>query len=103
MKPPCNKPCAHHLPPSGDAPAPTFFYDLTSTYVEGTTSPLAKAGYSRDHRPDRTQIVIGLLITATGSPIYWQVWPGNTPDVTTVQTVVKDLEQRLSRGLCFGF
>ena len=91
---------AHHLPPSGDAPAPTFFYDLTSTYVEGTTSPLAQAGYSRDHRPDRTQIVIGLLITATGSPIYWQVWPGNTPDVTTVQTVVKDLAQRLSLGTC---
>ena len=93
---------AHGLPPHDEAEsAPTFFYDLTSTYVDGTTSPLAKSGYcSRDHRPDRTQIVIGLLITDTGYPIYWQVWPGNTPDVTTVQTVVKDLRQRLKLGPC---
>lgn len=80
--------------------SPTFFYDLTSTYVDGTTSSLAKPGYSRDHRPDRTQIVIGLLITATGDPVYWQVWPGNTPDVSTVQTVVADLQARLGVGPC---
>ncbi len=91
---------AHHRSAPGESKSPTFFYDLTSTYVDGTTSPLAKAGYSREHRPDRTQIGIGLLITATGSPIYGQVWRGNTPDVTTVQTVVADLKQRLALGSC---
>ena len=91
---------SHYLPASDPDTAPTFFYDLTSTYMEGTTSPLAKSGYSRDHRPDRTQIVIGLLITDTGYPLYWQVWPGNTNDVTTIQTVVTDLRQRLKLGPC---
>ena len=91
---------AAHLPTTPSQDAPTFFYDLPSTYVGGTTSPLAKPGYSRDHRPDRTQIVIGLLITAAGDPVYWQVWPGNTPDVTTVQTVVTDLQKRLKLGPC---
>ncbi len=92
---------AAHLPTTPSQNVPTFFYDLTtSTYVDGTARPLAKPGYSRDHRPDRTQIVIGLLITAAGDPVYWQVWPGNTPDVTTVQTVVTDLPKRLKLGPC---
>ncbi len=91
---------SQYLSASEEDAAPTFFYDLTSTCVDGTTSPLAKPGYSRDHRPDRTQIVIGLLITDTWYPIYWQVWPGNTTDVTTIQTVVTDLRQRLKVGSC---
>ncbi len=91
---------AAHLPTTDLGPAPTFFYDLTSTYVDGTTCPLAKPGYSREHRPDRTQIVIGLVITHTGYPVYWQVWPGNTPDVSTVQSVVADLQVRLGLGPC---
>ena len=91
---------AQCLPVAATDHDPTFFYDLTSTYVDGTTSPLAKPGYSRDHRPDRAQIVIGLLITATGYPVYWQVWPGNTPDVTTVQTIVTDLRKTLGIQRC---
>ena len=89
-----------HLPAAPSDRAPLFFYDLTSTYVDGTSSTLAKPGYSRDHRPDRTQIVMGLVITAAGDPVYWQVWPGNTPDVTTVQTVVAHLQARLQLGSC---
>ena len=37
------------------------FYDLTSTYFEGEGPCSAKKGHSRDHRPDRPQIEIGLL------------------------------------------
>nr|WP_143338469.1 hypothetical protein [Desulforamulus profundi] len=40
-----------------------FFYDITSTYMEGSHCMIAKLGYSRDHRPDLEQIVIALLIT----------------------------------------
>ncbi len=90
----------HHLSRAGDAPSPTFFHDLPSTYVEGHTSPLTKAGYSRDHRPDRLPIVIGLLITWAGDPIDWQVWPGNTPDVSTVPTVLTDLQTRRHWASC---
>ena len=91
---------SHALPTAPTDHEPTLFYDLTSTYVDGVTSPLAKSGYSRDHRPDRKQIVIGLLITATGDPLYWKVWPGNTPDVTTVDTIVTGLRDTLGIAHC---
>src|SRR3990172_539954 len=45
-----------------------LLYDLTSTYVEGRCCPLARHGYSRDHRPDRAQIVFGLLTDDRGCP-----------------------------------
>ena len=47
-----------------------YLYDLTSTYFEGQCkrNPQAKRGYSRDHRPDCKQVVIGLVLIATASP-----------------------------------
>jgi len=60
------------------------FYDITSSYFEGEACPLGKKGYSRDHRRDRTQVVIGLLVTDEGLPIAHQVYPGNTNDSTTM-------------------
>jgi hypothetical protein len=41
-----------------------LLYDITSTYLEGRCCELAQHGYSRDHRADRPQIVIGLMCTA---------------------------------------
>ena len=38
-----------------------LLYDVTSTYLEGRCCELAQHGYSRDHRRDRPQLVIGLL------------------------------------------
>ncbi|MFZ3172370.1 MAG: hypothetical protein WA118_10355 [Carboxydocellales bacterium] len=55
-----------------------FFYDITSTYMEGSQCVIAKLGYSRDHRPDLEQIVITLIVTPQGSPFYWKVLEGNT-------------------------
>ncbi len=62
-------------------------YDLTSTYFEGSTRPSDRFSsrafaYSRDHRRDRPQIVIGLLCTGDGIPIAHHVFPGNTNDAT---------------------
>ena len=37
-------------------------YDLTSSYFEGDNCPIAKYGYSRDHRPDRMQTELGMVI-----------------------------------------
>jgi len=60
------------------------FYDLTSTYFEGDgTCELAEYGYSRDHRDDRAQVVVGLAVTQEGLPITHRVYPGATVDVTT--------------------
>ena len=78
-------------------------YDLTSTYFEGSTRPSGRFpsrafGYSRDHRSDRPQIVIGLLCTSDGIPIAHHVFSGNTADVTTLAAVLGDLARRFAVG-----
>jgi transposase len=55
-------------------------------------------GYSRDHRGDRPQIVIGLLVTGDGIPIAHQVFAGNTSDVTTLPLIMEDLQRRFGVG-----
>ncbi len=77
-----------------------FFYDITSTYMEGSQCVIAKLGYSRDHRPDREQIVIALMVTPQGSPFYWKVLEGNTQDVTTLPGLVKELKQKFGLNTC---
>ena len=78
-------------------------YDLTSTYFEGSASPSERFpsrafGYSRDHRSDRPQIVIGLLCTSDGIPIAHRVFGGNTNDSTTLPDVLADLAKRFAVG-----
>jgi transposase len=78
-------------------------YDLTSTFFEGSPRPSdrfpSKAfGYSRDHRSDRPQVVIGLLCTSDGVPIAHHVFAGNTADVTTLPGVLEDLAVRFGVG-----
>ena len=55
-------------------------------------------GYSRDHRSDRPQIVIGLLVTSDGIPIAHHVFSGNTSDVSTLPGVMEDLQARFGVG-----
>src|SRR5262249_15498266 len=55
-----------------------LLYDVTSTYLEGRCCELAQHGYSRDHRGDRPQIVIGLMCAADGCPVAVEVFEGNT-------------------------
>jgi hypothetical protein len=59
-------------------------YDVTSTYFEGRTCPLARYGYSRDGRRDRRQIVFGLLCASNGCPVAVEVFQGNAADPTTM-------------------
>lgn len=78
------------------------FYDITSTYFEGERSlvedDFRRYGYSRDHRPDRRQVVVGMVMTREGIPLCHHVFPGNTVDKTTVAAVVKDLKERFKLG-----
>lgn len=78
-------------------------YDLTSTYFEGATKPSVRFesrafGYSRDHRGERPQVVIGLLVTGAGIPIAHHVFAGNTADVSTLPGVLDDLQARFGIG-----
>jgi hypothetical protein len=71
-------------------------YDLTSTYFEGQAAgiPKAKRGYSRDHRPDCRQLVIALIVTTEGLPLTYEIFSGNTIDVTTLKAIVATVEAK---------
>lgn len=76
-----------------------LLYDVTSTYFEGQASANAKAarGYSRDQRFDCKQVNIGLVVTPEGLPIGYEVFAGNTADVTTVEGMVELMEQKYGK------
>ena len=76
-----------------------LLYDITSTYFEGDAAgnPLAKRGYSRDSRPDRPQVCIGLVVTEEGIPLGYEVFAGNTHDSTTVQHIITTMEAKSGR------
>jgi hypothetical protein len=69
-------------------------YDVTSTYFEGRTCPLAKLGHSRDGKRSKLQIVIGLLCDPEGRPVAVEVFDGNTGDPTTLAPQIEKLRQR---------
>lgn len=74
------------------------FYDLTSTYFEADSSltedDIRQKGYSRDHRADLEQIVIGVVMTQDGIPLAHYTFPGNTSDKSTLTQVVEDIKSR---------
>ncbi len=69
-------------------------YDVSSSYLEGRCCELAQHGYSRDHRPDRPQIVYGLLCNREGCPVAIEVFEGNTADPMTLASQVRKLKAR---------
>jgi len=71
-----------------------LLYDTTSTYFEGTCAEEGQYGYSRDKRWDRYQVVIGLVTTCEGVPLAVEVWPGSTPDKSTVCEQIRALRDR---------
>ena len=76
-----------------------LLYDVTSTYFEGVADPsIARRGYSRDHRPDCVQVNIALVVTREGMPLGYEIFPGNTADVTTVEEIVASMEQRFGKA-----
>ena len=77
-----------------------MFYDITSTYFEGSAkaNPQAKRGYSRDGRPDCPQVCIGLVTTREGLPLAFEVFDGNRPDVTTTQEMVEIMEAKYGKA-----
>jgi transposase len=76
-----------------------LLYDVTSTYFEGAADPeIAKRGYSRDHRSDCVQVNIALVVTREGMPLGYEIFAGNTTDVTTVQRIVECMEERFGKA-----
>ncbi len=77
-----------------------LMYDVTSTYFEGQAdgNPLAQRGYSRDNRGDCKQVCIGLVVSRCGMPLGYEVFAGNTADVTTVEHIVETMEKRYGKS-----
>ncbi len=71
-------------------------YDVTSSYLEGRCCELARFGYSRDGRPDRPQIVFGLLCAADGCPVAVEVFEGDTADPKTLTVQIDKLKKRFA-------
>jgi len=63
------------------------FFGTTSLYFEGR-------GYSKDHRPDLNQMVVGAVLDTHGRPICCEMWPGNTTDVKTLLPVAQRIRKR---------
>ena len=69
-------------------------YDVTSTYFEGRTCPLARLGHSRDGKKGKLQIVIGLLCSAQGCPVAVEVFEGNQGDPGTLASQIQKVRGR---------
>ncbi len=98
-----DKLCAHLLERYRDWFGVRFeflLYDVTSTYFEGQALGNEKAarGYSRDHRPDCKQVNIGLVVTPEGLPVGYEVFGGNTADVSTVEDMVELMEKKYGQA-----
>jgi len=68
------------------------FYDITSSFFYSESCPLSNNGYSRDNRPDKEQIIIGIVTSYEGYPLKHFVFTGNTKDETTVKEIVSSLK-----------
>ena len=68
-------------------------YDLSSSYFEGTTSPLGALGYNRDGKSGKLQVNYGLLTDPRGRPVAVSVFEGNTGDPKTLMPQVEKLQK----------
>ncbi len=85
-------------------PSQLAYFDLSSSWVEGTKNALAARGYSRDKKRGVAQIEYGLLTDRAGRPVAIEVFAGNTADPTAFISVVESVRTRfgLSRLTMVG-
>jgi transposase len=82
----------------------TVLYDVTSSYYEGRTCPLAQYGHDRDGQKGLPIIVYGVMTDGEGCPVAVSVYAGNTGDPTTVSDQAEKLQKEfeLSRVVLVG-
>lgn len=78
---------ARHLTEGGMA-----LYDLSSSYFEGATCPLAALGHNRDGKKGKLQVNYGLLTDDRGRPVSVTVFKGNTGDPKTLMPQVRKVK-----------
>lgn len=74
------------------------YYDVTNFYFEiDEQDDLRKKGVSKEHRPDPI-IQMGLFMDTNGIPITYKLFPGNTPDKTTLIPALGRIQNEYSLG-----
>lgn len=69
------------------------YYDVTTYAFESTKwGELRMFGFSKDHKNNEVQVVMGLLIDNNGIPITYELFPGNTMDQSTLSKSVERLK-----------
>ena len=84
---------ARHLREGG-----VVLYDVSSSYYEGRTCPLAHFGHDRDGKTGLPIIVYGVMTDADGRPVATEVYAGNVGDPKTVPDQVETLRERFGVG-----
>jgi hypothetical protein len=84
---------ARHLEAGG-----LVLYDLSSSYFEGSTCPLARLGYNRDGKKGKLQVNFGLLTDPRGCPVAISVHEGNTADAKTLLPQVQRVREEFGIG-----
>jgi len=75
------------------------FLDTTSVSIyRDTETEWRKRGYSRDHRPDLPQLVLGVAVDRKGWPVSWEVFPGNTADPEAFEAMITKMRTRFRIG-----
>ena len=71
-----------------------LFFDISPLYFASEQSDdLRRKGWSKDHQPEKVQVVLALVQTREELPVDYQLFPGNTTDVTTLIPMLKELKQ----------
>lgn len=77
-----------------DTPEGPLFYDLTSSYFEGTACPITDYGYSSEHRSDKQQLVMGVTVNPDMVPLHHDVYTGETSHSKTVDDAAERIDER---------
>ena len=75
------------------------FYDLTTLHFESTNDhpddgEVRRFGYSKNHRKDLTQVMLGLLVDREGVPVGYQLFPGNTYEPHSLPIILEKLKTK---------
>ena len=73
-------------------------YDLTTTYFVGFKCNLSAFGKGKVECHGRRQVLLGVLINDDGYPFKWDVFPGNTAEVKTLETNINACKTRFGLG-----
>lgn len=74
---------------------PEAYYDVTTYAFESTKwGELRMFGFSKDHKNNEVQVVMGLLLDNNGIPITYELFPGNTMDQSTLTKAVEELKAK---------